>query len=207
MKVLSLLGILIMGMETTGVPAEPQIVHGYKVGDKARSFKLKNVDGKMVSLEDYKDAKGFIVIFSCNHCPYVVKYEDRMNDLNKKYAPKGFPVIAINSNDDVSHPEDSFDKMVERHKDKKFTFPYLRDDTQEIAKAYGAEKTPHVYVLQKSGTDYIVRYIGAIDDNATNPKAVKEKYVENAVDALLAGKEVKVTETKAVGCSIKWKKS
>ncbi len=185
----------------------PETPGGYKVGDKARSFKLKNVDGKMVSLEDYKEAKGFIVIFSCNHCPYVVKYEDRMNALDKKYASKGYPVIAINPNDDVSHPDDSFEKMIERHKEKNFSFAYLRDDTQEIAKAYGAEKTPHVYVLQKSGSDYIVKYIGAIDDNPGNPKGVKEKYVEDAVNALLAGKEVKTPETKAIGCSIKWKKS
>ena len=191
-------------MAANGGPDNPG---GYKVGDKARSFKLKNVDGKMVSLEDNKDAKGYIIIFSCNHCPYVVKYEDRMNDLNKKYASKGYPVIAINPNDEVSHPGDSFDEMVKRHKEKKFTFPYLRDETQEIAKAYGAEKTPHIYYLLKSGNDFIVKYIGAIDDNPGNPKGVKEKYVEDAVNALLAGKEIKTPETKAIGCSIKWKKA
>jgi peroxiredoxin len=207
MKILILAGLLMMTGSIFATDDGPETTGGYKVGDKARDFKLKNVDGKMVSLADFKDAKGFIVIFSCNHCPYVVKYEDRMNELNKKYASKGFPVIAINPNDDVSHPEDSFEKMVERAKEKKFTFPYLRDETQEIARAYGAEKTPHTYVLLKDGSDFIVKYIGAIDDNPGNPKGVKEKYVEQAVNALLSGKEIQTPETKAIGCSIKWKKS
>jgi peroxiredoxin len=183
-------------------PAAP----GYEVGNKAIDFKLKNVDNKMVSLADYKDAKGFIVVFTCNHCPFSKKYEDRINALDKKYSKKGYPVIAINPNDEVSHPEDSFEKMQERAKEKKFTFPYLRDESQEIATAYGAAKTPHVYVLQKSGSDYLVKYIGAIDDNSDSAKDVKEKYVENAVDNLLAGKEVNPSTTKAIGCGIKWKK-
>lgn len=179
---------------------------GYAVGDKVRDFSLKNTDGKMVSLSGLPNAKGAIVIFSCNHCPYVVKYEDRMVDLGKKYASKGYPVVAINSNDVVSHPDDSYDNMIKRHKKKKFSFDYVFDETQEIAKAYGAEKTPHVYLLQKNGSDWVVKYIGAIDDSPNDPKAVKEKYVENAIDALSAGKEVPVASTKAIGCSIKWKK-
>jgi peroxiredoxin len=179
---------------------------GYAVGDKARDFSLKNTDGKMVSLAGLSNAKGAIIIFSCNHCPYVVKYEDRMISLGKKYGSKGYPVVAINSNDVVQSPEDSYENMIKRHKKKKYSFDYVFDESQEIAKAYGAEKTPHVYVLQKNGSDFVVRYIGAIDDSPNDPKAVKEKYVENAVDALLSGKDVPVATTKAIGCSIKWKK-
>ncbi|HDP74573.1 MAG TPA: thioredoxin family protein [Bacteroidales bacterium] len=179
---------------------------GLKIGDKAPDFRLKNVDGKMVSLADYPQAKGFIVIFSCNHCPYVKAYEDRMIDLHKKYASKGFPVVAINSNDPEVVPEDSFDKMVERAQQKKFPFVYLFDEGQKVYPLYGAARTPHVFILSKTANDLVVEYIGAIDDNYKDASAVKEKYVENAVDALLAGKKPSVTETKAVGCSIKVKK-
>lgn len=179
---------------------------GYKVGDKATDFKLTNVDDKKVSLADYKDAKGFIVVFTCNHCPFSVKYEDRIIALDKKYKGKGYPVIAINPNDAAQHAEDDFENMKKRAKDKKFTFPYLHDEAQAIATAYGAARTPHVFVLQKQGSDLVVKYIGAIDDNSDDAKAAKEKYVESAVDALLAGKAVSPDFTKAIGCTIKWKK-
>lgn len=178
-------------------------VKGYDIGDIATDFKLKNVDDKMVSLKDYKDAKGFIVIFTCNHCPYAVAYEDRIVALDKKYKAKGYPVIAINPNDPRKQKEDSFDLMKVRAKEKGFTFPYLFDDGQKIYPQYGATKTPHVYILQKTDKGNVVKYIGAIDDNYGDESAVKEKYVENAVDALLQNKEVKVTTTKAIGCTIK----
>jgi peroxiredoxin len=186
---------------------KPASETGYKVGDKAADFKLKNIDGKMVQLSDYKDAKGFIVIFTCNHCPFSKAYEDRINALDKMYAAKGYPVIAINSNDAVSHPEDSYDKMIERAKEKNFTFPYLVDESQNVAKQYGAARTPHVYILAKEGKDLKVKYIGAIDDNSDDATAVKEKYVEKAVNNLLAGKPVSPDFTKAIGCTIKWKKA
>ncbi|MEW5845357.1 MAG: thioredoxin family protein [Bacteroidota bacterium] len=179
---------------------------GLKIGDKAPDFRLKNVDGKMVSLADYPQAKGFIVIFSCNHCPFVKAYEDRIIDLHKKYAPKGFPVVAINSNDPEVVPEDSFDKMVERAQQKNFPFVYLFDEGQKVYPLYGAARTPHVFILSKKANELFVEYIGTIDDNYKDASAVKEKYVENAVDALLSGKKPAVTETKAVGCSIKVKK-
>jgi peroxiredoxin len=180
---------------------------GYKIGDKAADFKLKNtINNKEVSMADYKDAKGIIVVFTCNHCPFAVKYESRIMDLDKKYRSKGFPVIAISPNDPTVVPDDAPDKMQKLAKDKGYSFPYLFDETQETAKTYGATKTPHVYVLLKEKSDYIVKYIGAIDDNADDAKAVKEKYVENAVDNLLAGKPVTPETTKAIGCGIKWKK-
>ena len=160
----------------------------------------------MVSLSDYTDAKGFIVIFSCNHCPYVIAYEDRIIDLHKKYEPKGFPVVAINSNDPEVQPEDSFEKMKERSKTKKIPFDYLFDEGQKVYPAYGATRTPHVFLLNKVNNDLVVEYIGTIDDNYKDASAVKEKYLENAIDALLAGEKPKVTETKAIGCSIKVKK-
>ena len=178
---------------------------GYQVGDKAADFKLKNIDDKLFSLADQKDAKGFIVIFTCNHCPYAVKYEDRIVALNDKYAKLGYTVVAINPNDPIAYPDDNFANMKKRAISKSFTFPYLVDETQGIAKIYGASKTPHAFVLRREGTDLIVKYIGAIDDNTEDAAAVKEKYVELAIDALLAGKTVSITSTKAIGCGIKWK--
>lgn len=178
---------------------------GYDIGDVATDFKLKNINGKMVSLADYTDAKGFIVIFTCNTCPYAVKYEDRIIELDKKYAGKGYPVIAIMPNNTDVQPGDSFDNMQKRAKDKGFTFPYLIDEGQKIYPQYGATKTPHVYVLEKTAKGNIVRYIGAIDDNYQDAAAVNTRYVENAVNALLEGKEVSETKTRAIGCTIKVK--
>jgi len=176
---------------------------GYKVGDKATDFKLKSVDNKMYSMADYKDAKGFIVVFTCNHCPFAVKYEDRIIDLAKKYKSKGYILLAINPNDPAAQPEDSFELMQKRAKEKKFTFPYLFDEGQKIYPQYGATKTPHVFLLDKN---LVVKYIGAIDDNVEDASQVKEKYLENAIAALEKGEEPTPNTTKAIGCSIKVKK-
>ncbi len=180
--------------------------NGLRPGDPARDFRLKNVDGRMVSMADYKDAKGFILIFTCNHCPYSVAYEDRIIDLQRKYAPLAYPVIAVNPNDPAVQAADSYEKMIERARDKKFNFPYLFDDGQKVFPHYGATRTPHVFILEKVDNDLIVRYIGAIDDNHEDEAAVKVKYVEDAVDALLAGKQPPVAETRAIGCTIKVQK-
>lgn len=179
---------------------------GYNIGDEATDFSLKGTDDKMYSLSQYKDAKGFIVIFTCNHCPYAKAYEDRIVALDAKYKPLGYPVLAINPNDASVQPEDSFELMKVRAKEKGFTFPYLVDEGQKIFPQYGATKTPHVFVLQKENGKNIVKYIGAIDNNHENPNDVTEKYVEAAVDALLKNEPVKQSETVAIGCSIKVKK-
>ena len=171
--------LIITSLTLTSVFAQ-----GYKVGDEATDFKLKNIDGKMVSLSDYKDAKGFIVIFTCNHCPYAIAYEDRIIALDKKYKSLGYPVIAINPNDPEVQPQDSFELMKERAKSKGFTYPYLIDEGQKIYPQYGAQKTPHVYILKKEGKKNIVKYIGAIDNNYKNANDADQKYAENALDAL-----------------------
>ncbi|WP_223598243.1 thioredoxin family protein [Chryseobacterium sp. GVT01B] len=179
---------------------------GYEVGDEAADFKLKNIDGKMVSLSDFKSAKGFIVVFTCNHCPYAKKYEDRIIELDKKYKSQGYPVIAINPNDPNVQPEDGYQQMIERAKQKGFTFPYLVDEGQKIYPQYGATKTPHVFVLKKENGKNIVKYIGAIDNNYDNPNDVSEYYAQDAVNALIKGEPVKMTKTVAIGCTIKVKK-
>ncbi|WP_115900483.1 thioredoxin family protein [Tenacibaculum gallaicum] len=180
---------------------------GYKVGDEASDFALKNIDGKMVSLADYKEAKGFIVVFTCNMCPYSVANEDRLIALDKKYKKKGFPVVAINPNDPEVSKGDSYEAMKVRAKEKGFTFPYLFDEEQKVYPKYGATKTPHVYVLNKKNDKLIVEYIGAVDDSSRNEANVKERFVENAVDALLKGEKPTKTDTRAIGCTIKDKRS
>lgn len=181
--------------------------NGYEPGDIARDFKLKNVDGSYVSMTGNPENKGYLVIFSCNTCPWVKRYESRMIALHKKYAPKGYPVIAINPNDVERMPGDSFEAMKQRAKEMNYPFPYVQDETQEIARAYGASNTPQVYVLQKEGKKFRVKYIGAIDDNPRDANAVQTTYVEDAVDALLNGEKVPVKKAKAIGCTIKWKTS
>jgi peroxiredoxin len=176
---------------------------GYGIGDLADDFSLKNIDNSMVSLADYKDAKGFIVTFTCNTCPFAVLYEDRIQALNEKYGSQGYPVIAIMPNNTDVKPGDNMQAMKKRAQEKGFTFPYLIDKGQKVYPKFGATKTPHIYVLEKTKKGNVVKYIGAIDDNHEDASAVKIKFVENAVDALLKGEEVMRKETKAIGCSIK----
>lgn len=209
MKILKTISVLAVVFLLSAFTANNVAIsdNGYEVGDIATDFKLKNIDGNMVSLADYKNAKGYIVIFTCNTCPYAVMYEDRIIALDKKYASKGYPVIAIMPNDPDIQPGDNMDAMKARAKTKGFTFPYLIDEGQEIYPQYGATKTPHVYLLEKTEKGNVVRYIGAIDDNYKDASAVNTKYVENAVDALLEGGTITETKTRAIGCSIKTKKS
>jgi peroxiredoxin len=181
----------------------------YKVGDSVGDFTVKNtVTGKPVSLYSLPGAtKGAIVIFTCNHCPFAKKYEQRIIDIDKKYASKGFPVIAISSNDPSEVPEDAPNLLAARAKEKNYPFPYTYDESQNVAKAFGAMKTPHAFLVSKEGGKWVVKYIGAIDNNTDDAKAATEHYLASALDAVLAGKPVAVTETKAVGCTFKWKNS
>ena len=181
---------------------------GVAVGDVAPDFNLRNVDGKMVSLssitnEDGSTPKGYIVTFTCNTCPYAVMYEDRLIALHHKYAPQGYPVIAINPNDPDVKPDDSFDAMKVRAQEKAFPFVYLFDDGQSVYPQYGATTTPHIFLLDNTRK---VRYIGAIDNNPQDADAVTKRYLEDAIAAVEAGKDPDPNFTKAVGCSIKAKK-
>lgn len=187
-----------------GLFSSPQFnTNGLQIGDTASDFSLVGVDGNTYSLAQYKDAKGFIVIFTCNHCPFAVMYEDRINTLAKMYKDKGYVLLAINPNDPEVQPKDSYDLMVERAKDKSFVFPYLFDEGQKIYPKYGATKTPHVFLLDNNK---VVKYIGAIDDNAQDASAVTEKFLENAIAAIEKGEKPSPEVTKAIGCSIKVKK-
>jgi peroxiredoxin len=172
-----------------------------RIGDQAPGFRLTGVDGRTHSLEEFVGKPVLVVVFSCNHCPYVQAYEDRMISIQTDYQPRGVQLIAINSNDDVNYPEDNFSAMVERAKAKGFNFPYLRDTNQKVAKAYGATHTPQLFVFDR---DRRLGYTGKIDDNWQNPKAVKRQYLREAIDALLGGTGPAEAQTHAIGCTIKW---
>lgn len=173
-----------------------------KIGDQALPFELIGVDGQVHGLDHYADKKAVAVIFSCNHCPYVLAWEDRMIQLQADYAEQGVQFVAIGSNDDKKYPADSFANMKTHAADKGFNFPYLRDESQAIASAYGAERTPEVFLFDTNGA---LVYHGAIDDNYERPEAVKETYLRDAIEAVLAGEAPARATTPPVGCTIKWK--
>ena len=170
------------------------------VGKVGPGFRLKGVDGKSHSLQDYADKKAVVVVFTCNHCPAAVKAEDRLVQLQRDYADKGVQLVAINPNEDKGHPTDSFEHMIRRAAEKGFNFPYLRDETQKVARAYGAVRTPHVFLLDQKRK---VAYRGRIDDNINDPAAVTRHDLREAIDEVLAGKPVSVSTTQSVGCSVK----
>jgi peroxiredoxin len=176
-----------------------------KPGDKAIDFSLKNVDGSTVSLSDYSDQKGLILVFTCNPCPFAKAYEQRIIQLHENYAKEGFPVVAINPNDPGVSPEDTFEQMMERAREKNYPFPYLKDETQQVYKAYGATRTPHIFLLENKNGKFTVAYVGAIDDNAMDASAATQHYVEQAIRAVLSGQEPSPASTKAIGCTIKAK--
>ena len=171
-----------------------------------KDFKLRNVDGKYISLSDYKSAVGFIIIFTCNHCPFAKLYPPRFNELHSKFLPKGVPLIAISSTDTVQYEEDTYPLMVEKAKNEHFMFPYLMDGNQKVAKNFNAQKTPHAYVIWKENGQWVVKYDGAFDDNGQEPEKVENKYVEAAVEALLENKKIEITQTKSIGCQIYFRK-
>ena len=172
------------------------------IGDKAPSFDLCGADGDNHSLDDYGDAKLLIVVFSCNHCPYVVGSEDRMKRLYEEYKPKGVEMVAINSNETENHPGDSFENMVLRVDEENLPWPYLRDETQQVARAYGALRTPHYFVFDENRT---LQYTGRMDDNPREPGKETTHELADALDALLEGKTPPVQVTNPIGCNVKWK--
>ena len=177
---------------------------GLEPGDAAVEFRLKNVDDREVSLSDYKDQKGLILVFTCNPCPFANAYERRIIQLDNKYADQGYPVLAINPNDEELSPEDSMEKMKIRANEKKYPFPYLKD-TQEVFRAYGATRTPHIFLLENTGNEFRVAYIGSIDNNAMSSSEVTERYLEKAIASIESGEAPNPNTTKAIGCTIKSK--
>lgn len=173
-----------------------------KIDSVAPDFLLEGVDGKNYSLSSFSQNRILIIIFSCNHCPYVRAYENRIITLQKEFEKEGLQIVAINSNNDEKYPEDSFEEMKKRALDRKFNFPYLRDVTQNVAKAFGATHTPQIFLFNENRR---LKYQGKIDDNWQEPDKVFSHYLKDAIKEVLEGKEVSVPETFSIGCTIKWK--
>jgi peroxiredoxin len=182
-----------------------QVRQGYTLGDVVADFSLKNVDGKLVTLGDFRNQRGIIVVFTSNHCPFSNAYEDRLMALNQKFAQQGFSIVAIMSNDPTAYVDDTFAQMKERAKEKNYSFPYLLDDTQAVARAFGASRTPQVFVLNQANGKFVLEYTGAIDDNPLDKAEVQRQYVDEAVSSLLINRPVQSPITKPIGCAIKWK--
>ncbi len=184
--------------------AEPST---YKIGDIVDDFSLENIDGSMVSLASLgEDVKGATIIFTCNHCPYAVRYEDRLVEISKKVNEVGYPIIAIMPNDPEVKPEDNMENMKKRAEEKGFDFPYVMDAGQKEYPKWGATRTPEVFVLQKVAEGFKIVYHGAIDDNHQDASAVKVNYIQNAIESIENGKTPDPAETKAIGCTIKVKR-
>lgn len=195
---------MLLGVLTQPVLAQ-RSTSGYTLGDVVTSFALTNVDNRTISLGEYTSQKGVIVVFTSNHCPFSKAYEDRILALDRKFGPQGYPVIAILSSDAALYEEDSFDRMQVRARTKNYTFPYLLDASQGVTKAFGATRTPQVYVLKRTGERFTVEYIGSVDDSPQDAAHVQRSYADEAVTSLLAGRPIVTPLTKAIGCAIKLK--
>jgi len=201
-----ILFLALISMATTAF--RPAGENGYDIGDVVTDFALTNVDGEAVSLADYPDTKGFIVVFTCNTCPYAVAYEDRIIELDNAYRELGYPVVAINPNDAERKPGDSFEAMVTQAEEHAYPFPYLHDADQSVAKQFGATRTPHIYLLQRNNAGKLrVAFIGAIDDAPYAPEQAEEHWVKKAIESLEAGELPEPAKVKAIGCTIKWSES
>lgn len=201
MKIIKLFSIILIAFSINCTNALAQ-----KANKNIVDFQLKNVDGKMVSINDFPSAKGFIIVFTCNHCPFAKLYPPRLNDLNIKFKPLGVPLIAISSTDTMMYEEDTYPNMVIKANEEHFNFPYLFDEMQEVAKNFKAQKTPHAFVIWKKNNQWVIKYSGAIDDNGMEPEKVTDSYVSNAVNELLANQPIKTSETKSIGCQIAFRK-
>lgn len=180
-----------------------QSSNGYALGDAVENFTVKSTDNRSISLADYRSQKGLIVVFSSNHCPFSHVYEERIQALNQQFAAQGYPVLAIMPNDPGVYEEDSFVNMQRRAKEQNYSYPYAIDETQQTTRRFGASRTPQAFVLKQNSGQFIVEYMGAIDDNPQDCDSVKRKYLEEAVASLLAGRPVATPITKAIGCAVK----
>jgi len=178
---------------------------GYTLGDVVGVFQLKNVDSRVVGLADYRDQKGLIVVFTSNHCPFAKAYEDRLVALDRQFAPQGFPVLAIMPNDPAAYEADSFAQMQIRAMEKQYSFPYVLDETQQLAKLFGVTRTPQAFAIRNRNGQFTVEYIGSIDDSPQSAANVRRQYVGDAVMSLLAGQPVQTPLTKPIGCAVTWK--
>lgn len=198
----SLAGLLVLILTQSG---RAQNTKGYSLGDAVADFRLKNVDGRQITLTEFRSQRGLIIAFMSNHCPFSKAYEDRLVALDRKFAPQGYPVLAVMPNDPKAYEDDSFENMQIRSREKGYSFAYAIDETQTTARAFGSTRTPEVYVLKQAGGQFILEYMGAIDDSPQDGSSAQRWYVDEAVSSLLNGRPVQSPITKPIGCAIKWK--
>ena len=198
----SLAGLLVLILTQFG---SAQNTKGYSLGDAVADFRLKNVDGRQITLTEFRSQKGLIVVFMSNHCPFSKAYEDRLIALDRKFSPQGYSVLAIMPNDPKAYEDDSFENMQIRSREKGYSFAYAIDETQATARAFGSTRTPEVYVLKQAGGQFVLEYMGAIDDSPQDSASAQRRYVDEAVSNLLSGRPVQSPITKPIGCAIKWK--
>lgn len=188
-----------------GSAATAQLPRGYTLGDVVADFNLKNVDGRTIALANYRPQKGLIVVFTSNHCPFSKAYEERLLALDRKFAPQGYPMLAIMPNDPAAYEDDSFANMQSRARDRSYSFAYLIDETQAVARQFGVTRTPQVYVLKQTNGQFVLEYTGTVDDSPQDSAGAQRRYVDEAVGNLLSGRPVPSPITKPIGCAIKWK--
>lgn len=194
--------ITLLLLYATVCPAQTK---GYTLGDAVADFQLKNVDSRVINLAGYRAQKGLIVVFTSNHCPFARAYEDRIVALDRQFAPQGFPLLAVMSNNPAAYEADSFAQMQVRAQAGQYPFPYGMDETQQVARAFGVTRTPQAFVLRNKNGQFTVEYIGSIDDSPQEPGSVRRRYVGEAVTSLLAGQPVQTPLTKPIGCGLTWK--
>lgn len=188
-----------------GSTVHAQVGSGYALGDAVTNFTLRNVNDRMVSLTDYRAQKGLVVVFTSNHCPFSKAYEERLLALDRKFASQGFPLLAIMPNDPAAYEDDAFTNMQTRARERNYGFAYLLDEAQAVARQFGATRTPQVFVLKHVNGQFILEYTGTIDDSPQDETGAQRRYVDEAVNNLLAGRPVPSPITKPIGCAIKWK--
>ncbi|TAE33561.1 MAG: thioredoxin family protein [Cytophagales bacterium] len=199
------LTLVALSLVATLSMAQTPVAKGYAVGDVVADFQVRNIDNQFIALNKYANQKGIVVVFMANHCPFAKAYEDRLMAIHNRFAPQGFPVLAVQASDVAAYPEDAYETVQSRSRERGFPFPYTIDEIQAVARAFGATRTPQVFVLTVANGKFVVRYSGAIDDNPQDAAGVQKRHLEDALNSLLAGQSVTTNTTRPIGCAIKWK--
>lgn len=185
--------------------AQTPVGKGYAVGDAVAEFQVRNIDNQFVNLANYANRKGVIVVFMANHCPFSKAYEDRLMAIHNKFAVQGYPVLAVQASDVTIYPEDAYEVVQSRSRERGFPFPYTIDESQSVARAFGAIRTPQAFVLTRVGGSFVVNYMGAIDDNPQDAAGVQKHYLDDVLISLTTGRPIQTNTTRPIGCAVKWK--
>lgn len=195
-------GVLVASLT---VQAQTPVAKSYAVGDAVAEFQVRNITNQFVNLADYTAQKGVVVVFMANHCPFSKAYEDRLMVIHNRFATQGYPVLAVQASDVTVYPEDAYEVVQSRSRERGFPFPYTIDENQLVARAFGATRTPQVFVLTRTGGKFVVQYMGAIDDNPQDAAGVQKHYLNDALVSLTTGRVIQINTTRPIGCAVKWK--